>query len=113
MRVRESLPGLSKLLVALQADGVDLSIDVTDTDAAVAVPVRAGDVIVLHCHTLHRSEGNRSSTRDRRILFLRYADADAVEVYNDDLPRRGPLLRGTTRFPEVAAFERDLMRGSS
>ena len=35
--------------------------------------LKAGDAIVLHCHVLHRSEGNRSATRDRRILFMRYA----------------------------------------
>ena len=46
---------------------------------------------------------------DRRILFLRYADADAVELYNDRRPRLGALLRGETRFPEVAAFEKELM----
>lgn len=67
--------------------------------------MRAGESVCFHCWTLHKSEGNRSKTRDRRILFLRYADADAVEVYNDRKPRLGPLVRGRTRFPEVEAFE--------
>lgn len=110
---------------------------------------------------LHRSGGN-TSQRDRRVLFLRYADADAVEVYNDRKPRRaapavtapkgqlvarnrllpspcsparlaeptesaplgvtndgalssplarfdrlGRLVSGTSRFPEVCAFEQE------
>jgi len=46
--------------------------------------------------------------RDRRVLFLRYADADAVEVYNDRVPRMGRVVRGHSRFPEVAAYESDL-----
>jgi hypothetical protein len=41
-------------------------------------------------------------------LFMRYADADAVEVYNDGAPRLGRLLRGQTRFDEVAAYEAEL-----
>jgi len=49
-----------------------------------------------------------SKTRDRRILFLRYADADATEVYNGNLPRLGPLLRGTSKFPDVIVFEQEL-----
>ena len=46
--------------------------------------------------------------RDRRILFMRYADADAVEVYNDRQPRLGRLVRGTTRFDEVLQYEANL-----
>ena len=46
--------------------------------------------------------------QDRRILYLRYSDADAVEVYNNDQPRLGRLVRGTSRFDEVARYERDL-----
>ena len=38
----------------------------------------------------------------------RYADADAVEVFNEMKPRLGRLLRGTTRFAEVEAFEAHL-----
>ena len=67
-----------------------------------------GSEMCIRDSLLHRSEGNLSPEWDRRILFLRYADADAVEVYNDRRPRLGPLLRGKTRFPEVAEFERDL-----
>lgn len=80
---------------------------VVDADDAKAVPLpmRAGESVVLHCWMPHKSEGNHSKTRDRRIVFLRYADADAVEVYNDRQPRLGRLLRGTTNYPEVAAFE--------
>lgn len=79
-----------------------------DESKAVAMPLRAGECLVFGCWTLHKSEGNFSPDRDRRILFLRYADADAVEVYNGRKPRLGRLLRGTTRFPEVAAFESHL-----
>jgi len=70
--------------------------------------MKAGESIVFHCWMLHKSEDNRSTTRDRRILFMRYADADAVEVYNDGAPRLGRLLRGQTRFDEVAAYEAEL-----
>lgn len=105
---------VSKLMtVEAKAAGIDLNLHVPDADNAIPVALKAGDVVVFHCHTLHRSEGNYSQTRDRRILFMRYADADAVEVYNDGQPRLGPLLRGTTRFPEVEAFERELRERSS
>ena len=78
-----------------------------DESRALPVPLSAGESLVLHCLTLHKSEGNRSD-RDRRVLFLRYADADAVEVYNDRRPRLGRLLRGTTQFDAVRRFESDL-----
>ena len=94
--------------VPAKAAGADLSVEVDRESDAVPVQLSAGDAAVLHCHLLHRSEGNLSTDRDRRILFLRYADADAVEVYNARQPRLGPLLRGKTRYPEVAAFEREL-----
>ena len=97
-----------KLSAEAKAVGADLSVEVERESDSVPVPLIAGDAVVLHCHLLHRSEGNLSPERDRRILFLRYADADAVEVYNDRRPRLGPLLRGKTRFPEVAEFEPDL-----
>ena len=97
----------NRLTAEAKATGVDLSVDVPDVADAIPVPLSAGDAVVFHCHTLHRSEGNFSKTRDRRILFLRYADADAVEVYNGGRPRLGPLLRGRARFPEVAGFERN------
>lgn len=79
-----------------------------DESRAVPVAMKAGEAICFHCWMLHKSEGNRSATH-RRILFLRFADADAVEVYNGGVPRLGRLLRGTTRFAEVEAFEADLM----
>lgn len=79
-----------------------------DDKKAIPVPMKAGECLIFNCWTLHKSEGNFSSTRDRRILFLRYADADAVEVYRDNAPRLGRLLRGNTKFPSVMAFEQDL-----
>lgn len=79
-----------------------------DDKAAVPVPMRAGQTLILHCWTLHKSEGNHSKDRDRRIVFLRYADADAVEVYNERKPRLGRLVKGVTLFPEIAEFEKDL-----
>ena len=97
-----------RLSVNSKAAGADLSVNVDREADAIPVPLIAGDAVVLHCHLLHRSEGNLSEDRDRRILFLRYADADAVEAYNNRQPRLGPLLRGVTRFPLVADFERDL-----
>lgn len=90
-----------------KAAGVVIELEV-DESRAVPVPVRAGECLILNCWTLHKSEGNRSADRDRRVLFMRYADADAVEVYNDRKPRLGRLLRGQTRFPEVEAFENEL-----
>lgn len=78
-----------------------------DESRAIPIPMKAGECLFFHCWTLHKSEGNFSG-RDRRILFLRYADADAVEVYNGRKPRLGRLLRGSTRFDEVRAFEVDL-----
>ncbi len=79
-----------------------------DESQAIPMPLKAGSCLFFHAFTLHKSEGNKSKDRDRRILFLRYADADAVEVYNQGKPRLGRLLRGKTRFPEVEAFEREL-----
>ncbi len=85
----------------------DINLEVDDSKA-VPLALKAGEALILHCWLLHKSEGNRSKDRDRRILFMRYADADAVEVYNDRNPRLGPLVRGRTRFPEVEAYEAEL-----
>lgn len=87
--------------------GVEIKVEADDR-LAVPMPLKAGECLFFHCWTLHKSEGNRSLDRDRRILFLRYADADAVEVYNGGKPRLGRLVRGTSRFPEVRAFEAEL-----
>lgn len=83
---------------------------VVEADESKAIPMemKAGDCLIFNCWMLHKSEGNFSKDRDRRVLFLRYADADAVEVYRGNQPRLGRLLRGVTRFPEVTAFEQDL-----
>jgi hypothetical protein len=77
-----------------------------DESKAIPIPMHAGDCLFFNCWTLHKSDGNFSGG-DRRILFLRYADADAVEVYRDRQPRLGRLLRGTSRFEQVRAFEAD------
>ena len=90
-----------------KATGAAIELEV-DESRAIPVPVRAGECLILNCWMLHKSEGNRSRDRDRRVLFMRYADADAVEVYNDRQPRLGRLLRGTTKFPEVESFEAEL-----
>ncbi|MBI4579236.1 MAG: phytanoyl-CoA dioxygenase family protein [Planctomycetes bacterium] len=86
---------------------VEIKLDADETKA-LPMPLKAGECLFFHGWTLHKSEGNLSKDRDRRILFLRYADADAVEVYNNRAPRLGRLVRGTTKFPEVRAFEADL-----
>ena len=78
-----------------------------DESKAIPFPMKAGECLFIHCWTLHKSEGNVSG-RDRRILFNRYADADAVEVYNKRKPRLGRLLRGKTKFQEVREFEAGL-----
>lgn len=84
-----------------------VQLDVDDS-LGLPMPLRAGESLFFHCHMLHKSEGNLSSDRDRRILFLRYADADAVEVYNNRQPRLGRLVRGTSRFEAVRQYEADL-----
>ena len=93
--------------IADKKAGVAIELKV-DNSEVLPVPMRAGQSLLLNCWTLHRSEGNLSKERDRRVLFMRYADADAVEVYNGRRPRLGRLLRGETKFPEVEAFEADL-----
>ncbi len=93
--------------VEQKAKGAEVTLPVDET-GAVPVPLKAGETLLFHCWTLHKSEGNVSSDRDRRILFMRYADADAVEVYNRRKPRLGRLVRGRTRFPEVEQFEAEL-----
>ena len=84
---------------------------VVEADDTKSIPLymRAGESVIFHCWMLHKSEANHSKTRDRRLLFQRYANANAVEVYNNRQPRLGRLLRGTTKFPEVEAFEADLL----
>ena len=68
------------------------------------ITMKRAQVLVMHCHMMHCSQPNLSD-RPRRILFTRYADADAVEVYNSGSPPRlGRLLCGETKFPEVAQF---------
>ena len=79
-----------------------------DDSKAVPMEMKAGDALIFNCWMLHKSDGNYSTDRDRRILFLRYADADAVEVYNERRPRLGKLVKGSTRFEEVRNFEKDL-----
>jgi hypothetical protein len=79
-----------------------------DDNLAVSVEMKAGDALLFNCWMLHKSDGNYSTDRDRRILFLRYADADAIEVYNDRKPRLGRLVRGVTKFEEVRTFEADI-----
>ena len=71
-----------------------------DVKGGAPCPMRAGQLLLLHAHTLHRSEGNRTDGH-RRMLFCRYCDADAVEVYNDNAVRVGRLLAGSSIFPEV------------
>ena len=79
-----------------------------DDSKAVPMEMKAGDVLIFNCWMLHKSDGNYSNDRDRRILFLRYADADAVEVYNGRKPRLGKLIRGNTKYEEVRNFESEL-----
>lgn len=85
---------------------VEVSIEVDEANA-IPIPMKAGDGLIFHGWMPHKSLGN-TSDRDRRLLFLRYADADAVEVYNNRKPRLGKLIRGNTRFSEVEEYEADL-----
>ena len=79
-----------------------------DDNQAVPMEMKAGDALIFNCWMLHKSDGNYSTDRDRRILFLRYADADAIEVYNNGRPRLGKLVRGNSKFDEVKQFESDI-----
>jgi ectoine hydroxylase-related dioxygenase (phytanoyl-CoA dioxygenase family) len=79
-----------------------------DDSKAIPMEMKAGDALIFNCWMLHKSDGNYSTDRDRRILFLRYADADAVEVYNNRKPRLGKLVKGHTKFEEVEEFEAGL-----
>ncbi len=83
---------------------------IVEADDSLAVPMemKAGDALIFNCWMLHKSDGNYSTDRDRRILFLRYADADAVEVYNQRKLRLGRLVKGQTKFEEVKQFEANL-----
>jgi ectoine hydroxylase-related dioxygenase (phytanoyl-CoA dioxygenase family) len=83
---------------------------IVEADDSLAVPMemKAGDALIFNCWMLHKSDGNYSTDRDRRILFLRYADADAVEVYNNRKPRLGRLVKGQTIFEDVKNFEANL-----
>ena len=85
---------------------VEVSIEVDET-SAIPIPMKVGESLIFHGWMPHKSLGN-TSDRDRRLLFLRYADADAVEVYNNRKPRLGKLVRGKTRFREVEEYEADL-----
>ncbi len=74
------------------------------------ITMSRGQVLIMHCHMMHSSQPNLSD-RPRRILFTRYAEADAVEVYNPGTPPRlGRLLYGETKFHEVARFGENSMR---
>jgi hypothetical protein len=98
------IPAPQQMTTAQKQAGTEVEV-AADARQAMPAPLKAGECLIFHCWMLHKSEGNLSRDRDRRILFLRYADADAVEVYNDRRPRLGRLVRGRTRFAEVEQFE--------
>lgn len=50
-----------------------------DRDHEVAMPVKAGDVLVHHGMTIHRAGGNNSPTRARKVLGLVYFGESAKE----------------------------------
>lgn len=97
---------LTSLTLEKKRAGAELVVEVDESEA-IPMAMKAGSVLLMHCHMLHKSGGN-SSDKDRRILFLRYADADAVEVFNARAPRIGKLVRGNSKFHEVEAHEQDL-----
>ena len=79
-----------------------------DEKLAIPMELSAGECLFFHCHMLHKSDGNFAPDRDRRILFLRYSDADAIEVYENGQPRLGRLLRGSTQHAAVIRYESEL-----
>jgi phytanoyl-CoA hydroxylase len=52
-----------------------------DSDRAneIAVPARAGDLLIHHAMTIHRADGNASAVRSRRAMGLIYFAASARE----------------------------------
>jgi len=71
----------------------------TDDDLLneVVVPARKGDVLIHHGMTIHRADGNNSSTRSREVLgFVYFAesakeDIQAKEAYQQKLQEEGAL----------------------
>ena len=54
----------------------------TDSDIAheKALPAKPGDLLVHHCMTIHRADGNQSADRTRRALgFIYYSERAAVD----------------------------------
>lgn len=49
----------------------------SDLQHEIALPAAPGDLLVHHCMTIHRADGNQSATRSRRALGLIYYSADA------------------------------------
>lgn len=50
-----------------------------DVKNEVALPAKAGDVLVHHGLTIHRADGNKSLTRSRRVVGLVYFGVSAKE----------------------------------
>jgi phytanoyl-CoA hydroxylase len=50
-----------------------------DLKNEVALPAKAGDILVHHGMTIHRADGNKSLTRSRRVVGLVYFGASAKE----------------------------------
>ena len=61
----------------------------TDLDKELAIAARPGDLLVHHALTVHRADGNRSETRDRRALgFIYYAASAKEDVAAHEAYRR-------------------------
>lgn len=60
---------------------------------AVALPVRAGDVTLHHCLTLHRSAENTSGS-PRRALVFQFRAADAYQLAGEVWVDTGLVVRG-------------------
>ena len=54
---------------------------VADRESELAFPAKPGDLLVHHALTIHRADGNRSTTRTRRALgFIYYSDRAREDV---------------------------------
>lgn len=68
-----------------------------DLENEVVVPVSTGDVLVHHGMTIHRADGNRSTTRSRKVLGIVYfgesarEDKEAKEKYRIALEKERNL----------------------
>jgi len=87
-----------------------------DESKAVALPLKAGGMVLLHCLTLHSSAPNLSGA-PRRLLIYEYRAADSMQLYGTRNNYMGRMLRGvdpkTLRLEEVTYILPDYPPGAN